>query len=506
MDSTSPLRSAAVRRYQRAILVLSIFVFGLLAWGLMLLSEWHALDAQHRHRAPTKAEIVEHLVSSAQGGFDTHPDPDVARIMQPGLDGKIGWKSNRFGLRERDFEIEKPKDTVRVVLLGDSFVYGYGVREEERLGVHLEQLLKEHAPSPTPSIEVLHIGIGSWNVRSECAFLRRALHWIEPDLVLHVLVPNDLDDTVDARGFGAFANFSSQVRERANGITHIALSIDLGSELHTWLPYGLDHESQTRFATSRQLIEDLEARVRARGGEYVLVLNWFSAPMVGRRLFAPDRTPRSILDIPSRFAVDPTMRVSATDGHWSPKAHRLLASALYGCIAERELLPMLKLARVAEHAREYATLHQEGMQEALTEVPAAARHALLAAFASRLTLPIGPETPVQQVYAGLDKEGHLAPYFAAVLATRGGRKLRLHAQGLQRSELAGATLEVQADECSLGRIPCGDGEDVEIELEIPEALRDRSVLAIRLIASDYVYLRNLRTPAVLLLRELSIVP
>src|SRR5260221_544201 len=81
--------------------------------------------------------------------------------------------SNELGLRERSFELQKPDGVTRVVILGDSFVMGYGVAADERVGTFLERLLRDHAHGAPGPIECLHFGVSTWNVVAECAFLRR---------------------------------------------------------------------------------------------------------------------------------------------------------------------------------------------------------------------------------------------------------------------------------------------------------------------------------------------
>ena len=69
---------------------------------------------------------------------------------------------------------------MRVVLLGDSYVYGNKVMADERLGVHLESFLNDRKAAGDVEVECLHIGIPSWNILSECAYIRRTITDYEP--------------------------------------------------------------------------------------------------------------------------------------------------------------------------------------------------------------------------------------------------------------------------------------------------------------------------------------
>ena len=44
--------------------------------------------------------------------------------------------------RDDEFEVEKPKDTFRVISVGDSFTFGWGVANDETYPQQLEELLE----------------------------------------------------------------------------------------------------------------------------------------------------------------------------------------------------------------------------------------------------------------------------------------------------------------------------------------------------------------------------
>ncbi|PYS24664.1 MAG: hypothetical protein DMF72_04315 [Acidobacteria bacterium] len=47
--------------------------------------------------------------------------------------------TNRFGLRERDFQVPKPRGAFRIIVLGDSLTWGVGLATNERYSELLEQ-------------------------------------------------------------------------------------------------------------------------------------------------------------------------------------------------------------------------------------------------------------------------------------------------------------------------------------------------------------------------------
>ena len=82
--------------------------------------------------------MLERLLEESQGFYDSHPDADVGHLHLPGLQGREFVRqpvhTNALGLREREIATPKPPGTVRVLLLGDSFVFGWGVAADRRLG------------------------------------------------------------------------------------------------------------------------------------------------------------------------------------------------------------------------------------------------------------------------------------------------------------------------------------------------------------------------------------
>lgn len=482
-------------------ILLAALAAGLAVAIVLLAREVRRLRAE---RETAENAVIPQLVRAEQGGWDSHPDPDVARVLQPNLDGALGVKSNRFGLREREFEVPKPEGVVRVVLLGDSFVYGYSVEAEQRLGAHLEQWLEQNARRTGVRLQVLHIGVGSWNLRSECAWMLRALSLVQPDLVVHFAMSNDLDDTVGARGFGAMANFSPQHPDRVHGIVDGELPIRLGGKESGWLRHGFDHESRTRFSEARAQIDELERAVLASGAQYVLVLNWIGAPHAAYEHFATGRDPARTLALPASFASDARYRISDTDAHWSVEGHRTVASLLYGAITARGLLPALDPAPLEEHTREFEALDAQGQRDARATTVDAELAKRLGRFQSRIELPPGASSALDQVHAGVDKQGQIAPYFSAFLATAGGSVLHIRGADLGRPELAGVAVAVEVDEVRLGGFELKAQGEHDLSFELPPEVRARPVLTVRLVAEDYVYLRDLRRGGVLVLEELAI--
>ena len=89
---------------------------------------------------------------------------------------------NALGTRGAEFSARKPAGTIRILSLGDSKTFGWGLSEDETYSAVLERLLRERLPEK--KIEVINAGVNAWSYPQMSAFFReRALAW-QPDMVL----------------------------------------------------------------------------------------------------------------------------------------------------------------------------------------------------------------------------------------------------------------------------------------------------------------------------------
>jgi len=470
---------------RKAVVLLASLAAALFATVIVLLLRPSGVDLgglntqQALDDPDVKRAVVAALLGSNPAIFDSHPDPAVARVLSPNL-RDVSFRgtlvsSNSFGMREREYALPKPAGVLRVVLLGDSYVFGQGVAAEERFGVVLEQEL-ERRGGWTGAIECLHIGIGSWNIIAECTFVRRQLSELDPDLVVQVMVPNDLDDNAGVRGFGVRSDFDPLYPERANSRVHFTYPAEaLAAEGPSYLNYGLDHESRQRAATAAAEIRELARTLERRGAVYLL-LPCVSYPQLTALLTALDGGLRDeqLGFVPMEFMTDPALFVSAGDRHWNPHAHERVARYVYGLIEARGLLPALGLENWHEAELETRRLHDTVVGELPGFDPTPP------AMSSRLL-------DVRQIHGGIDVDGNVSPYASVVLARGRGDSLRLAGDCFDRPELDGTTVRVFVEELELGHFELTAGEPLDVAWALPPELEASMYVNVRLVADDWVY-------------------
>lgn len=103
---------------------------------------------------------------------------------------------NAAGFRDGPFNADKPAGTYRVAIVGDSFTYGNGVRQQDRYSDLLRVALPDH-------IEVLNFGAGGANTPEHLNLIARLLPDLHPDFVLLQWYVNDMEDD-DSTGRPSF--------------------------------------------------------------------------------------------------------------------------------------------------------------------------------------------------------------------------------------------------------------------------------------------------------------
>jgi lysophospholipase L1-like esterase len=126
------------------------------------------------------------------------PDPPRRYRLQPGFRGTVSnrvefdtrVRINREGLRGPEIGPKAP-GVLRVLALGDSFVFGVGAQEGETLPARLQEILRSRGVRA----EVLNAGAPGYGLPDEAAWFQRWGRPLASDLILvTVFLGNDLQD------------------------------------------------------------------------------------------------------------------------------------------------------------------------------------------------------------------------------------------------------------------------------------------------------------------------
>ncbi len=419
--------------------------------------------------------------AAGEGLYRVHPDPRVGYVLRPNaelaiFDGVI--HSDALGLRVRP---GPPRDesALRIVVLGDSVAFGFGLDDDETLAHRLEGLLTDAARPGARAVMCRTVAIPGWNHRNAVGFLLD--HWdaLRPGIVVYLPSANDLFDT-DALDETGHRRWQPDAAARdpwlavspgpgfKNSQRDTGTPGSPGAEDIAGVPAlvtDLSPESSRRYEENVDSIARLDAALRVRGGHLLLVQyqeGIYPAHLVRylheRGVDAPllalfTRVPR---DLTLGFDPHPNADTVAAMASW-------VAAALAGqgwVDADAARLPAV--ARAPERAR--------APQRSTAEIVAGSamlRDSQRAMLRAVLDYETGEGT--SQVYGGVQDDGVVGAH-ALLMLKRGGGTLRVRLAPLAgRADLYPLAVEVAIDGQPAGRIVIGADGPAEVTLPMPTA-------------------------------------
>ncbi|MBX3414283.1 MAG: SGNH/GDSL hydrolase family protein [Pirellulales bacterium] len=334
--------------------------------------KWLAWDGQQFREAPKEEGLIKRPSRFESEGVRMGEYTPYARFKvvygsNPtdyfDADNSVLAEVNNLGLRGPDVAEEKPDATRRVLILGDSFTFGVGVRDEDTFARRLEADLNREAPSGE-RIEVINAGVQGYNTRDEVLYLEREWLRLAPDLVIIVFYLNDayedrtflnmgeaLGVYVEPYGLGRYSYLADLVQHEI-GARRSQRALE---------EYYLQHyfrdarnflarpgEVASDWLKSRAALDRAAQLLRERNIPLVLVLfpelHQLDASYPFAKVHDLVRATADELSVPVldlldvyRGQVDHELWVHPTDHHPNAEAHRLAAQALHDFLSQRKL-------------------------------------------------------------------------------------------------------------------------------------------------------------------------
>ncbi|MEO5368836.1 MAG: SGNH/GDSL hydrolase family protein [Magnetococcus sp. DMHC-1] len=111
-------------------------------------------------------------------------------MMEPGR--KFYAATNADGFRTPNFYPKLP-GVVRILLLGDSFMFGYNASQSETVAVRLEEMLRQEFGV---GVEVFSLGVPSYATVQYAVLARIYFDYLTPDLVIVAVDQSDLNEDI----------------------------------------------------------------------------------------------------------------------------------------------------------------------------------------------------------------------------------------------------------------------------------------------------------------------
>lgn len=276
-------------------------------------------------------------------------DPELGHALRPNFEGpwvgNVVVKVNSIGLRDREYPAKR-KNEIRILSLGDSYAFGYGVELSESYPKVLEKMLS--ARFPQCDFSVVNGAVSGYSTYQEILVLQKLYGLLHPDFVLATFVgSNDVTENAVIveqlqqkvqTPVGFLGHHSHLVRlvlrtiypitNRASNwwgpnISHtIELLRELEKQLRTKnLPYTfLVIPARHQIRPEVNLASEWVVRL----GLYDFIIRHNTAII---RHFEIDRIPYIDL-LPLLREHDKLERVSLEDSHTNPVGHRVIAEAV----------------------------------------------------------------------------------------------------------------------------------------------------------------------------------
>jgi lysophospholipase L1-like esterase len=124
------------------------------------------------------------------------PDPLLRFVHAPNRSALlmgVPVSINSHGLRDREYSQAKPPDVYRIVVLGDSTTFGWGVPLEQTVAKILEDQLNKAQVPGYRHFEVLNAGTGNYNTVQEVTHYLTYERAFSPDLLILQYFINDAE-------------------------------------------------------------------------------------------------------------------------------------------------------------------------------------------------------------------------------------------------------------------------------------------------------------------------
>ena len=286
------------------------------------------------------AEIVSRL---------TYTAPWYDRLLQEQTDepSKTSERRNSLGLRDEDYPREKPAGTRRILIIGDSVTYGYGVKDDDApFPERLERALHEEGRA----VEILNAGIPGTLTTEWLQLFTIVERSFDPDAVVLVFFLRDGTRTAAKSFFDSIRN-ELEARHEESWIYRASYLVrhfrDLRDRDHFSRTYSqaiddsyLGNAEQTaEWEIAKQNILDIRERARARGIQTVVVVFPILVELNVHYPFARvcdtivtfcRENAIRVLDLRAAFEGRdaPDLWVSPLDQHPNAAAHAIAAEAL----------------------------------------------------------------------------------------------------------------------------------------------------------------------------------
>ena len=273
-------------------------------------------------------------------------------------------RTNSLGLRDEEFSVEKEQGAFRILALGDSVTFGWGVEAEETYVEQIEDML--NARFSSRQFEVINAGVPGRDTPNELEYLQQVGLSYDPDLVTVGWVVNDVQGARAVTLLNAPIPFKRLLEKSA-------LYVFLRNTIRRGLAYGITNIRYDQKAADKEQVTMLESDTPATQAAWVENLGYLEEMA---RITRQKGIPLVLVIFPNSFQLEPeysdariqailkefaetnsvsvvdllpafkresqsgTVPLFLPDSHPNPKGHRVAAEEIYTTLITMGLVPM----------------------------------------------------------------------------------------------------------------------------------------------------------------------
>ena len=275
-------------------------------------------------------------------------DPDLSFAHAPNRSAflmGVPVSINSEGLRDREFSFEKPPDVYRVIMLGDSTTFGWGVKAEDTAAKFLERKLNANLPAGYNRAEVMNAGVGNYDTVQEVTYYETIGWKYHPDLVVLVFFIND-PEPVPIEKKGVLIDRSYLIAFATNRIDGVMRHAGVRPDWKTYYS-SLYDDDRPGFQACKKALVSLANSIRSHDAKLLVAIlpelhqiNNDSYPFKAahqkiKDVMAAENVPvLELIDGLKDHGPEENLWVTALDDHPNAKANNLISDQLEQWILE----------------------------------------------------------------------------------------------------------------------------------------------------------------------------
>ncbi len=254
-------------------------------------------------------------------------------------------RTNRWGMRDQNYELTRPADTYRIVLTGASFAMGQGVNDHESFEQLVEERLNAGLENAPDRYEILNFGVPNYSPIQQLLLLESKGFDFNPQAIFVIGHPYDthLSNTHIARMFSSGIAMPYAYLDSVIVAAGLSREMTFDEMTRRLLPYRND--------IVRWSLKEIVASSWRRGVHPVWV--FVTTPEVPtppadiRMLIeAASDAGFTMIDVSDAYGTvsDEELRLAPWDAHPNARAHGLIADRLYRALVDEGMLDRIRTA------------------------------------------------------------------------------------------------------------------------------------------------------------------